>query len=149
MDLMSSSSVRLRLRVRHSRGKPFEATCCSALLLLLMVGCDMRPTVAATRSSTQSSEDVIIRSFGQVVTVQVRQTLRVARPADFSDWQVDYSSDVLKALTPPDQMRSPGPDGWRFQAIARGETDLVVTPVATSDVTSAAPARFAVTIRVQ
>jgi hypothetical protein len=80
-----------------------------------------------------TSEDVIVRSFGQAVTVQVGQTLRVLRPADFSKWRVDYSPYVSQGLISPDAMRSPGPDGWRFRLTAAGETNLTFTPLRTAD----------------
>jgi predicted secreted protein len=104
---------------------------------------------------SQFADDVVITrsQFGQTFSMKKGQTLSIAPPADFSEWQVDYASEVLQTLTPPDRMRSPGRDGWRFKAIASGETDVALTAVMTVDPNSSAPPpappRFSVTIRVQ
>jgi len=119
-------------------------------LALPLLACQSIPM---SPSSSAANDVVITRSqFGQVVTVKKGQTLSIVRPADFSEWQVDYASDVLQSLTPPDQMRSPGSDGWRFTAIAAGETDFALTavmPVDSATTAPPAPPRFVVTIRVQ
>src|SRR5206468_3216480 len=58
--------------------------------------------------------------------------------------------EILQPLTAPDRMRSPGAEGWRFKAIAAGETDLAFTAKPPVDPgTVAAPPRFTVTIRVK
>jgi hypothetical protein len=99
-----------------------------------------------------TADDVVIRSFGQVVTVTVGQTLRIVRPGDAPDWQVDYAADKLQALQSSEQMRSPGPDGWRFKAIAAGDSDVTVTRIVSASPgrpgPPAAPPHFTVTIHV-
>jgi predicted secreted protein len=119
-----------------------------ALFGLVPVAGKSRPLSPTTRIA----DDVVIRrsQFGQVVSVKKGQTLSIVPPADFSEWQVDYAKEILQPLTPSDRMRSPGRDGWRFKAIAPGETDVALTAVMPADRHgSAAPPRFTVTIRVQ
>lgn len=99
------------------------------------------------------ASDVAVTLNGQTVELRVGQTIAVRRPTDASDWQVDYATEVLKGLTPPARMRTPGPDGWRFEAVAAGETDLVATPIARVNVAQASgqapPPAFRVTVRVK
>ncbi len=127
--------------------------CAAASVFLILES--MAPAACASPavSPTQSSDDVVVSSFGRTVTVKVGQTLRIVRPTDAAEWQVDYSADVLEALTPSEKMRSPGPDGWRFKAVAAGETDVTltaVTPVSPNGgAPPPAPPHFTATIRVQ
>ncbi len=94
------------------------------------------------------ADTLVVRPHGQRVVVHLHQILRVVRPAEFADWQVDYAEDIVKPLDSAQQMRSPDADGWRFEAIGRGETDIVVTPIATSAPHGPAPPRFSLTVRV-
>lgn len=89
----------------------------------------LAPFVAAcaTATSLAPANDVVVTPQGQTVELRVGQTLAVRRPADVPDWQVDFADDVLKALQTAEQTRSPGPDGWRFEAVKAGETDVVFT----------------------
>ncbi len=116
--------------------------------VLLSVARCAQPSVTASDTRNQS-DDVVVRPSGQIVTLRQHQTLRIVRPADFAEWQVDYASDVLKPLASAEDMRSPGPDGWRFEAIGAGETEVVATPVVASAPNRASPPRFSITIRVQ
>jgi len=122
----------------------FIGSCCALLVGMVSLACTSIPL---SPTGTQADDVVIARSqFGETVTVKTGQTLSIPRPADFPEWQVDYANNVLEALTAPDKMRSPGPDGWRFKAIAAGETDLAFTVVM---VGGPPPPRFVVTVRVQ
>jgi hypothetical protein len=121
-----------------------------ALSALTPAAC--RPLVVVP--SAQPGEVAVTPSpAGEVVNVTVGQTVLVRRPADFSEWQVDYSTAVVRALTPPDRMRTPDADGWKLKAIASGETDVTVTPAMKTGVNNRAappaPPQFKVTIRVQ
>jgi hypothetical protein len=104
-------------------------------------------------ASTHSREIVITREqFGDTITISTHDTLLVTRPADYDEWRVDYAADVLRPLDAPSRMRRPGARGWRFAAVARGETDLTFTPVVRdSPPQRAAPAalQFSLTVKVQ
>lgn len=107
-------------------------------------------STCAPGATAPASERVIVSGdFGGVVTVNVRDVLVIPPPMTADEWQVDYSPALLEALTPADRLRSPGPDGWRFRAIAAGESELALTPVlkASPSGPPPAPPRFAVTIR--
>jgi hypothetical protein len=109
------------------------------------------PSAAAVATqATLSAERVISRAdFGGTVTVRRGDTLAVPPPIDTPEWQVDFATDVLDLLNPPDKRRSPGPEGWRFRAISVGETDIALTEIPRpSGGAAPAPRRFVVTIRV-
>jgi hypothetical protein len=81
---------------------------------------------------------------GDTIRLSVGQTVVVKPPLETVEWTVDYAPEVLSALTPPEKMSAPGPEGWLFEARAPGETDLTLT----SRAIAGPPARFSVTIRV-
>jgi hypothetical protein len=118
---------------------------------MLLAGVCVAACSTAMLPTASASDDVVISSFGHVVTVSVGQTLRIVRPGDTPDWQVDYAADKLQALQSSEQLRSPGPDGWRFKAIAAGESDIMLTPIVKADpghpAPPAPPPHFIATIR--
>src|SRR5262249_17268468 len=118
------------------------------LVAIVLLSCAPR-SIASASSPFGSPEEIVIPLHGQTATAERGQTIRFPRPADFAEWQIDYAADVLKALMPPDRMRSPGNEGWRFEVIARGDTDVVATPIVTASPGRAPPPQFRVTIRVQ
>ena len=67
-----------------------------------------------------------VKQRGKVVTVLIGDVFAVALPPDSSRWKVDYSS-VFQPLTPAENMEEPGPLGWFFRAIARGQADIRLT----------------------
>ena len=90
---------------------------------------------------TSGPADVVITrdQFGTTVGVKVGQTIAI--PWSNSDnWRIDFASPPLELLK-PDTPSS----GWRFRAVAAGETDVVLTLITTGD---AAPPRLSVTIQV-
>jgi hypothetical protein len=132
--------------------------CRPSLWVLLVVVLSSAAPVScrslAVVPSAQSGDIVVTPSpAGEVVSVAVGQTVAVRRPAEFSEWQVDYAATVIEPLTPRERMRTPGPDGWKFKAIASGETDITVTAVMRVDADRGAPPpappQFRVTVRVQ
>ena len=88
------------------------------------------PVAAATsRAPLAPIADIVIHpeQVGQPDRVEVGQTLAVLIPSESFGWQVAFSSFNLLSLTPPDKMNSPGPTGWRFQAIQPGEAQITLT----------------------
>lgn len=77
--------------------------------------------------------DVILQPdrSGQTVSVRQGQVIGVPSPAPDMEWQVSFDSNFLESLIPPDRMRVPGKQGWFFHAIAPGETELLLTSIAT------------------
>jgi len=63
----------------------------------------------------------------KVVSILVGDVFSVSVPQGFSNWKVDYSDSVIQLLTPVENMREPGPQGWIFQAVAVGQTDIRLT----------------------
>ena len=58
-------------------------------------------------------------------TVKVGQVINVRLAAE-AKWTVNYRPEVLDALTSVENMNQPGSDGWFFQAIAPGSTEIVL-----------------------
>jgi hypothetical protein len=69
---------------------------------------------------------VIFPQQNTTVKALIGQTIAVARPEDYDDWQLHYNSDALTALTPPEKMRAPDLQGWLFRTLKPGETRIVL-----------------------
>jgi predicted secreted protein len=90
------------------------------------------PTLTVLPSPTlpQLPEVVVdVSQPGQVIELQTGQALRVLTPDSTLEWQVDFAQDLLELLTPLGKVSAPGPDGWRFRAIASGTGQIVLTSV--------------------
>jgi hypothetical protein len=113
---------------------------------LALTGCSMS---AGGLETTAPSADRTIRigpgQFGTTVTVRVGDVLAVERPANYDEWDVAFSGDVLRSLNSAEGRRRPPADGWTFAVIARGTTDLSLTPFIPRGGTPNVP-RFVVTV---
>lgn len=113
------------------------------------------PTSTVSLVITSSPNTVIVSpaQAGQTIVVRVNQYVVVLPMSTEITWQVDYDSSILTALTPIDKMNMPGPNGWLFQAVAAGQTDLVMTsvpaPCPPGTPCAPMPARVTITIEVQ
>jgi len=117
-----------------------------SLTCLALLACDSA-RIDPTRS--QSSPDVVVVQPSQPsVTIRVGQTMSIPRPFE-GEWRVDYSATVLQLLNAAEAQR-PGPDGWRFRGVAKGETDVALTEVVATSIGGAPPAprQFLITGRV-
>ncbi len=66
-----------------------------------------------------------------------------------SGWYVEYASDVLNVLRPSgDADREPVRPGWRFRAVARGETAVALERRSAAGA-GPAPSRFVFTVVVR
>ena len=85
------------------------------------------PTSPSAEVTPREERIVTMSRFGEAVTLSVGDRFFVPRPAERDAWHVDYSADVLTLLplTDNDDTKYPGIEGWRFQAVARGETEVV------------------------
>lgn len=103
---------------------PVEATATPAPVAAAPAATPAAPAPAPTHA------DVILTP-GQVdpATVKVGQVINIPdEPA--SEWVVDYRPEVLLALTPPEKIGKPGPEGWFFRAIAPGSAEIALESIA-------------------
>ena len=117
-----------------------------ALLAIVNVGCSM---AATTRNDASAQPDRTVRvragDFGTEITVRVGDVLRIERPADYDEWNLAYSTDVLRSLNTAQGQRRPPADGWTFAVVAAGTTDISLTPVVPRGGTPNVP-KFVVTV---
>jgi hypothetical protein len=126
----------------------------AAFALIALTGCGRAVQTEGSRSVSkgQSSalEEVAVsfQRSPQAVTAKVGQVLVISPPDAARRWQVDYSSDVLQALTPRDQMLQPD-KAWRFHAYRVGETDIRVSAIEDpGSPAPPAPIQYVITVRV-
>jgi predicted secreted protein len=114
------------------------------LTVCLFAACVTTPDAI---DETQPPADVRITASqaGSIVEIVRGRTFSIERPANFTEWRVDFSEDVVTMLTSASERRSPGAGGWRFRAAAAGDTDITITPLTTG----AAPPSFVFTIKVK
>jgi hypothetical protein len=119
------------------------------LLLSLTAGCT---TAARTHESSTPATDRTVhidqKDFGTEVFVRVGDVLAVARPASYDEWNLAFSTDVLRSLNTEEGRRRPPANGWTFAVVGRGTTDLALTPFAPRGGTPNVP-RFLVTVTAQ
>jgi hypothetical protein len=126
----------------------------AAVSVVVLTGCG--PTVRGendrvTGTAQPTTLEAVTVTFApgqQVVTSRIGQELLIVPPAAGRRWQIDYASDILEALTPPDQMQQPG-KAWRFRSSRAGETDVRVSAIVEPGAPSPpALLQFVVTVRV-
>jgi hypothetical protein len=100
------------------------------MLLALSTALACAPSVRANDPATPSDRTVRLssRDFGRTVSVQVGDVLVVPRPANFDEWDLAFSNEVLRSLNTGDGRRRPPADGWTFAVVAAGTTDVSLTP---------------------
>lgn len=123
-----------------------------ALVLLVSIANGGCSTVSRARESAPTPPERTVRlgarDFGRNITVRVGDVLRVDRPANYDEWDVAYAAEVLRALNTDEGRRRPPADGWTFAVVARGTTDLLLTPIVSLGGTPNVP-KFVVTITAQ
>jgi predicted secreted protein len=114
------------------------------LTVCLLTACVTTPDAIDT---TQPPADVRIAASQAGTTVEIvrGRTFSIERPANFPEWRVDFSEDIVTMLTSASERRSPGAGGWRFRAVASGDTDITITALTTG----AAPLSFVFMIKVR
>jgi hypothetical protein len=93
---------------------------------------------------TGSEIRIAPEQFGTLVKVSVGDVIIIPRPLAVDEWGVDFTSSLLELLN-PETKAHPGPDGWRFRAVAPGDAEVGLTPVTPGD---APPPRFALSIHI-
>jgi predicted secreted protein len=100
-----------------------------------------------------SRADVVVKDMtaGTPVTMKVGQTLGIVGSTEATSWQVDYTGEALKMLTPADKINRPGVAGWVWRAMSPGTVEIALTsrvpcpnPPCESN-----PARFTMTIEIK
>lgn len=119
------------------------------LILLAVLSTSCASAVQATRTSDYVDADRTVRvtrdRFGGSVDVRVGDVLVVERPADYDEWSLAFSTEVLRSLNTEEGRRRPPADGWTFAVIAKGTTDLAITPYVPRGGTPNVP-KFVVTV---
>ena len=84
--------------------------------------------VAISTATIQADVVLTESEHQQLTTVKVGQIINVS---DFPDheWVIDFRPEVLSLLTPPEKVKQPGVSGWFFQAIAAGNTAIVLDSI--------------------
>lgn len=86
--------------------------------------------VVSTLISTRIPDVVAnARQFTQIINLKLGQILKVEPPNLNNEWQVDYDPALFELLTPQETVRTPGPAGWLFRAVATGEGQIVLTSI--------------------
>jgi hypothetical protein len=102
---------------------------CGCLLLRLGLIAQLPSTAAAASAAPAEAvhADVVLTAGQdqQPTTVRVGQVIKVVEASE-ADWSVSYRPEVLRALTPLERMRKPGPEGWLFRAIIPGATEITL-----------------------
>lgn len=124
-----------------------------AVLLLVLTGCSATPTAIPTSApslptptlsrplnpsstpttpSPKTNPDVIITpaQYGATNQASVGQVVALQNPDSSSEWQLSYDSDLLDLITPPDQVQSPGEQGWFFRVKRAGVSEITLTSIA-------------------
>jgi hypothetical protein len=126
----------------------------AAIAVVAQLGCGRtvrgeNERVMSTAQPTALEEMTVSFTPGQqVITAKIGQVLLIVPPDAARRWQIDYASDILEVLTPPDQIERPG-KAWRFRSSRAGETDVRVTAIADpGNPAPPAPMQFVITVRV-
>jgi len=79
-------------------------------------------------SAADAARDVPVTvEHPTAVVLHVGDTLHVLRPPGRQIWRVVYSARVLRSRDTAERRHRPGADGWRFDAVAAGVTEIVFT----------------------
>lgn len=91
------------------------------------------PTETSPTSATPvpPTPDVITLTEAQhqqTISVSVGKVINLRGFAE-GNWTLSYNATFLELLTAPEIVSQPGPDGWFFQALAPGETVILLESV--------------------
>jgi hypothetical protein len=116
------------------------------LPLLMVVACSTAArSVPAAAAPGERTIHVTRSQFGSEITVRVGDVLKVARPADYDEWDLSFSDDVLRSLNTEAGRRRPPADGWTFAVVACGTTDISLAPFVSRGGTPNVP-KFVITV---
>lgn len=93
----------------------------------------VKPSIAVEESSspTPHPADIILLPAQKDTPIQAKvgDVIAVRPPLPQLEWQVSYTADLIMPLTPPDGMRNPSAEGWLFQPIALGVSNITLTSI--------------------
>ena len=99
-----------------------------ALWAALMSCCVGPPVQSRAVAVGVSLEKVVTREqWMNGLTVAVGDKFRIPKPAANEQWTVTYARDIVRLLSAADRLEHPDPEGWRFEAIARGSGEMTFT----------------------
>jgi len=119
-----------------------------ALFLIALACCSAG---ARTSSVNHDSSEIIVRGshWARGITADIHDILIVPPPARYDEWRVRIADDtVVRLVTEGDRVRRPGSDGWRLEAVGRGETTVTFVPFVRSRQQSSEPNEPHFTLRV-
>jgi predicted secreted protein len=100
-----------------------------------------------------SKADVVVKgmSAGAPVSMRVGQTLGITGSTEAVSWQVDYTGEALKMLTPTDKVNKPGVAGWVWRAMSPGTVEIALTsrPPCPVRPCESNPMRFTMTVDIK
>ena len=73
--------------------------------------------------------DLTPAQSNQSISIPVGQVIVVENPGKSTEWQLDYEASILAPLAPSQELNSINPENWRLQAVALGQTNLVLTSI--------------------
>ena len=90
------------------------------------------PQILVHKMEKPSLERVIVTpaQANQQIPAQINQTINILPPVSNMEWQISYEASMLKSLTPPEQMQKPGQEGWLFQPLNAGQSEIMLTSIA-------------------
>lgn len=101
-------------------------------LAVAVLACSSAAAPAPAGPKAAAASDVVVTGpdWAQGVRVSLHDTLAVPPPANYEEWRVHAADDaVVRLLTPEDHVRRPGAEGWRFEAVGRGQTVVTFIPI--------------------
>lgn len=116
-----------------------------ALMSIGITGCSASARARETTPAVERTVRITASDFGSEVAVRAGDVLRVERPAQYDEWDLAYSTEILRSLNTEEGRRRPPADGWTFAVIARGSTDILLTPSASGGGAPNVP-KFVVTV---
>jgi hypothetical protein len=119
--------------------------------LTVVLGCRSADDAIAAPTPRTSSHEIVVRGsqWAQGVTVSLNDILIVPPPARYDEWRVRIANDaIVRLLTSGDRLRRPGSEGWRLEAVGRGETTVVFVPFVPFGKESSAPNEPQFTLKV-
>lgn len=102
------------------------------LVLLAAAASGCAPAVrerdVAAAAPRDPSVRITARDFGGTIAVGVGDVLVVERPANYDEWDLAFSAEVLRSLNTESGRRKPPAGGWTFAVTGAGTTDITLTP---------------------
>jgi predicted secreted protein len=100
-----------------------------------------------------SKADVVVKDMeaGAPVSMKVGQTLGIVGSTAAVSWQVDYTGQALKMLTPADKVNKPGVAGWVWRAMESGTVEIALTSRAPcpNPPCESNPAKYTMTVEIK